>query len=252
MIYLACNSNIFFLSYLAFQLPSPRQGPMAQTPRLGGAWRRIALARSCRAPTGLDQRNEDKRGGRLLGGFCRYQFSTLFNYHCNTFICGSFLTRLLPLTDDWWWLLSTPKETWFEFECSYFEHLIISHFLRKFRVLAGVHDLWTVSFPPHFLKRVNTVGFPKVNTDYNSWIGSGGRETRPQIGVAIVGKSRHSKKNGAFRVIDTYLKICQNTIFGPLNLLPIERVDRKSRWRFAESWDTRKKTESLGSKTPIW
>ena len=49
--------------------------------------------------------------GDSVGWFCRCLRSTLFNYDCNLFLCGTFLQRMLHLPDNRG-LLPTPKETY--------------------------------------------------------------------------------------------------------------------------------------------
>jgi len=53
-------------------------------------------------------------------------FTTLINYDINLSMCDTFLTNLLPLTDNCE-LLSTPKDLWFEFVPKYSEYSDISN-----------------------------------------------------------------------------------------------------------------------------
>jgi len=49
--------------------------------------------------------------GDSVGWFRRYHCSTLINYDCNLFMCGTFLKKMLHLLDNRK-LLPTPKETY--------------------------------------------------------------------------------------------------------------------------------------------
>jgi len=59
--------------------------------------------------------------------FCCYWCSTLFNYDSNLFVGGTFLMKLLPPLDNRPITANPKRDLRFEFECSSFENLVISH-----------------------------------------------------------------------------------------------------------------------------
>jgi len=70
-----------------------------------------------------------------LGRLRRYRCSNLINYDSNLFmpVCGTFLIRLLPSTNNRGWLPNpNMRNLRFEFEYSDFEHLVIVHPTRDF------------------------------------------------------------------------------------------------------------------------
>jgi len=81
----------------------PISGRMAQTPRAGT--------------------------GNSVGRFRRYRRSTLINYDSNLLIRGTSLVKLISPTIFYSLriIMNYKRDIRFEFECSDFEHLVISH-----------------------------------------------------------------------------------------------------------------------------
>jgi len=89
--------------------------------------------------------------GNSARRFRRYRWSTLVNYDSNLWMCFTSLIKLISPENNWRdsrIIVKYKGDLWFEFEYSYFKHLVISHFNIDFWYQKSCTILFFFAQPP--------------------------------------------------------------------------------------------------------